>query len=246
MWSPRGRRGRPKLRSVDSGRAIGAVWGSIKGRTGNDPISAIENLIVDCAHNIDDDNLEAWPDYFAEDAVYQIIPRRSFDQICRSGFSIAKARHDDRPHRSVADGNTSTHTLPFVEPAQHQETGEGYRHARISVWSARRRTAGWRFTLSAISRRNRIRERKALFQDRRVVPFTVSISCSWCALVRSSGAFKTVSLIICPAGRPIERSRDARRTPAATVCHALLAKVEGDDVSCPDRRNLRMPGAYEK
>ncbi|MBO89821.1 MAG: hypothetical protein CMP14_09900 [Rickettsiales bacterium] len=43
-------------------------------------VGAIETLIIDCAHDIDDDNLEAWPNYFTEDAIYQIIPRRSFEQ----------------------------------------------------------------------------------------------------------------------------------------------------------------------
>ena len=60
--------------------------------TANDPISAIENLIVDCAHDIDDDNLEAWPDYFAEDAVYQIIPRRSFDQDLPLGVRYCEGK----------------------------------------------------------------------------------------------------------------------------------------------------------
>ncbi len=43
-------------------------------------VGAIETLIIDCAHDIDDDNLEAWPNYFTENAIYQIISRRSFEQ----------------------------------------------------------------------------------------------------------------------------------------------------------------------
>ena len=32
----------------------------------------IEDFLLDCAHALDDDELESWPDFFTEDAVYQI------------------------------------------------------------------------------------------------------------------------------------------------------------------------------
>lgn len=35
----------------------------------------IRALIYDCAHCIDDDRLEEWPDFFAEDCLYQVISR---------------------------------------------------------------------------------------------------------------------------------------------------------------------------
>ena len=40
---------------------------------------AIEDLIVDYAHAIDDDDLERWPDFFTDEAFYQIISRENFD-----------------------------------------------------------------------------------------------------------------------------------------------------------------------
>ena len=45
-----------------------------------DPNARIAEFLIDYVHDIDDDNLEAWPGYFTEEAVYQVIPRRSFDQ----------------------------------------------------------------------------------------------------------------------------------------------------------------------
>ena len=40
---------------------------------------AIEALIHDYAHAIDDDRLEEWPDFFAEDCRYRVISRESLD-----------------------------------------------------------------------------------------------------------------------------------------------------------------------
>ena len=37
----------------------------------------IEDLIHDCAHCIDDDRLEAWPEFFTEDCRYTVIDRES-------------------------------------------------------------------------------------------------------------------------------------------------------------------------
>ena len=39
----------------------------------------IEDVLLEYVHDIDDDKLETWPEYFTEDAVYQIIPRKSFE-----------------------------------------------------------------------------------------------------------------------------------------------------------------------
>ena len=39
----------------------------------------IADLLWDYADAIDEDRLEDWPGFFTEDAVYQIIPRQSFD-----------------------------------------------------------------------------------------------------------------------------------------------------------------------
>ena len=161
------------MRSVDSGRAIGAVWGSIKGMTANDPISAVENLIVDCTHDIDDDKLEAWPDYFAEDAVYQIIPRRSFDQDLPLGVLYCEGKG------MMIDRIEALRTANIFEPHTHchllsrpsiRETGEGYK-VRTNFNVVRTMQDGGmeiyavgKF-LDAIVFENG----KPLFQDRRVV-----------------------------------------------------------------------------
>jgi anthranilate 1,2-dioxygenase small subunit len=45
--------------------------------TRDDARRAIEDLIADYAHAIDDDRLEAWPDFFTADGTYTIMPRES-------------------------------------------------------------------------------------------------------------------------------------------------------------------------
>jgi anthranilate 1,2-dioxygenase small subunit len=40
----------------------------------------IEDFLVRCIHCIDDDKLEAWPDFFAERCVYKIISRENYDR----------------------------------------------------------------------------------------------------------------------------------------------------------------------
>ena len=37
----------------------------------------INELLNDYAHTLDDDRLEAWPDFFTEDGIYKIIPREN-------------------------------------------------------------------------------------------------------------------------------------------------------------------------
>ena len=96
----------------------------------NDPISAIENLIVDCAHDIDDDNLEAWPGYFTEEAVYQVIPRRSFDQDLPLGvlYCEGKGMMIDRIEalRTANIFELHTHCHLLSRPSI-KETDNGYR-----------------------------------------------------------------------------------------------------------------------
>lgn len=59
-----------------------------------DPIvrEQIADLLWDCADAIDDDRLEEWPGYFTEDAVYQIIPRHSFDAGLPVGVMLCEGR----------------------------------------------------------------------------------------------------------------------------------------------------------
>lgn len=52
----------------------------------------IEGLLADCAHAIDDDELERWPGFFAEDAVYQIITRENHDADLPMAIMICEGR----------------------------------------------------------------------------------------------------------------------------------------------------------
>ena len=40
----------------------------------------IAEMLNDYAHALDDDRLEAWPDFFTDDGLYQIIPRENIQQ----------------------------------------------------------------------------------------------------------------------------------------------------------------------
>ena len=57
-----------------------------------DPRSMIEDFLLDYVHGIDDDDLEAWPGYFTEDGVYQIIPRESYDAGLPVGVMYCEGR----------------------------------------------------------------------------------------------------------------------------------------------------------
>lgn len=52
----------------------------------------IADLLWDCADAIDEDRLEDWPNFFAEDAVYQIIPRQSYDAGLPIGVMLCEGR----------------------------------------------------------------------------------------------------------------------------------------------------------
>lgn len=52
----------------------------------------IEDFIHDCAHCIDDDRLEEWPDYFAEDCRYTIIDRESHARGLPVGIMTCDSR----------------------------------------------------------------------------------------------------------------------------------------------------------
>ena len=152
--------------------------------------AAVENLIVDCTDDIDDDKLEAWPDYFRKNyqnhqaPLYQDLPLGVF--YCEGkGMMMVRT------------------ALPFVEPAQHQETGEGYRGTHEFQCGPHTQDGGMEIYavgkfLDAIAFENG----KPLFQDRRVV---FDPPCRYlargAALVHSSGAFKTVFSLTIPPGR---------------------------------------------
>ena len=53
--------------------------------TGADVAFRVSRVIAASARAIDDDRLESWPDYFAKDAVYRIMPRENVE----ANFPIA-------------------------------------------------------------------------------------------------------------------------------------------------------------
>ncbi len=56
------------------------------------PRQRIEDFIHDCAHCIDDDRLEEWPSYFAEDCRYTIIDRESYERAMPIGIMTCDSR----------------------------------------------------------------------------------------------------------------------------------------------------------
>ena len=56
------------------------------------PRTRIEDFLVDYAHAIDDGDLRAWPDFFTEDGVYQIISRENFEAGLPMGILSCEGR----------------------------------------------------------------------------------------------------------------------------------------------------------
>jgi 3-phenylpropionate/cinnamic acid dioxygenase small subunit len=52
----------------------------------------IENFLVRTAHLIDDDKLEAWPELFAQDAVYEITTRENLEKNRPIGIMYCEGR----------------------------------------------------------------------------------------------------------------------------------------------------------
>lgn len=53
---------------------------------------AIDDLVSDYAHAIDDDELERWPDFFTDDAVYKVISRENYDAGMTLGILSCEGR----------------------------------------------------------------------------------------------------------------------------------------------------------
>lgn len=52
----------------------------------------IEDFLAEVARAVDDNALEAWPDFFAEDATYRIIPRAEFEAGLPIGILSCQGR----------------------------------------------------------------------------------------------------------------------------------------------------------
>jgi anthranilate 1,2-dioxygenase small subunit len=60
--------------------------------TGSATRQAIEDLIADYAHCIDNDALEDWPGFFTETGVYRIVTRENFDRGLPAGIMTCTSR----------------------------------------------------------------------------------------------------------------------------------------------------------
>lgn len=72
--------------------------------------SRIEDFLTDYAHAIDDDELERWPGFFTEDALYQITNRENYDAGLPMGVMICEGRG------MMADRVLALRTANIYEP----------------------------------------------------------------------------------------------------------------------------------
>jgi anthranilate 1,2-dioxygenase small subunit len=84
---------------------------------GPDLRSRIEDLFSSYAHALDDDELERWPGFFAEDGFYQIIPRESFEAnqpvgiLSCAGRGMMQDRIDALRAANIFEPHTYCHIL---------------------------------------------------------------------------------------------------------------------------------------
>jgi len=133
----------------------------------------IENLLADCAHAVDDDELERWPGFFTEDAVYQIITRENHDAGLPMAIMICEGRG------MMADRVMALRTANVYEPHTYchllgrtalSEDGEGIA-ARTNFSVVRTMQDGRMETFAAGKYLDRIAlaDGAPLLADRRVV-----------------------------------------------------------------------------
>ena len=133
----------------------------------------IENLLADCAHAVDDDELERWPGFFTGDAVYQIITRENHDAGLPMAIMICEGRG------MMADRVMALRTANVYEPHTYchllgrtalSEDGEGIA-ARTNFSVVRTMQDGRMETFAAGKYLDRIAlaDGAPLLADRRVV-----------------------------------------------------------------------------
>ena len=93
----------------------------------------IEDLLVDYAHAIDDDDLERWPDFFTESAFYQIISRESFEAGLPIGILSCEGRG------MMQDRIIALRTANVFEPHTycHMLSRPQFVRADASMWQVR-------------------------------------------------------------------------------------------------------------
>lgn len=139
-----------------------------------DPRRLIEDFLLDYAHDLDDDQLENWPKQFTEDAVYQIIPRTSYDQDLPLGILYCEGRG------MMIDRINALRTANIYEPHTHchilsrpriEETPDGAYTSRTNFSVIRTKQDGTMEIYAAGKYVDEIaiEDGKPMFRDRRVV-----------------------------------------------------------------------------
>ena len=139
-----------------------------------DPNARIAEFLVDYVHDIDDDNLEAWPDYFTEDAIYQIIPRENFENDLPLGLLYCEGRGmmldriDALRTANIFEPHTHCHTL---NPPRIRASGNGLYTARTNFTVIRTKQDGAMdvFAVGKYVDEIILVGDRPLFRDRRVV-----------------------------------------------------------------------------
>ena len=139
-----------------------------------DPNARIAEFLVDYVHDIDDDNLETWPDYFTEDAIYQIIPRENFENDLPLGLLYCEGRGmmvdriDALRTANIFEPHTHCHTL---NPPRIRASGSGLYTARTNFTVIRTKQDGAMDVFAAGKYVDEIMLAgdRPLFRDRRVV-----------------------------------------------------------------------------
>jgi len=89
--------------------------------------AAIEDFITAYAHGIDDGALDDWPGYFAEDGIYQIITRETFEAGLPLGIMYCEGRGmmADRIKALQTANIYEAHTYCHLLGRTQIETGPG-------------------------------------------------------------------------------------------------------------------------
>lgn len=105
----------------------------------------LDDLQTDCAHALDDDDLEAWPGFFAEDASYRIVTRENHE----AGLPMAILYCDSRG--MMSDRVLALRTANIFEPhvnchvigrSRYVEAGDGLARGRTNFQVVRTMQSG--------------------------------------------------------------------------------------------------------
>ena len=104
----------------------------------------VQDLLVRYAEAIDDDKLEAWPDFFTEDGRYRVTTAENFARGLPLGmiYATSRAMLRDRVH-SLRDANVYEaqryrHVIgvPLIEPGEGRVGGEARERAAVAAQSS--------------------------------------------------------------------------------------------------------------